>query len=310
MAVRTLIRMSALTVVAAVTATALVACSSSSSAAPASTPSSSAAGIPQPKYDKAAYSMLPASVKSAKVLKLATVPLPPYAYKAADGTTELGLNVDMVAALKKVFGINVTLDVAPTISDVYTGMTSGKYDANISPLSDIPAVEANYDFADWLAEYVVFIQEKTATAKITSLTSACGHTIATLQGGTAQTVLTTANKSCSKPITIALFQDQDSAILAVKSGRADAAFSSQIPLTYYVKNDSTLTLSGANSTKNGFPPFWVGASAPKGSPLVPAILAAMNDLKKSGTYTAILKKYGIQDNAISTFGINFGTKKS
>jgi polar amino acid transport system substrate-binding protein len=207
-------------------------------------------------------------------------------------------------------GINVTLDVAPTISDVYTGMTSGKYDANISPLSDIPAVEANYDFADWLAEYVVFIQEKTATAKITSLTSACGHTIATLQGGTAQTVLTNANKTCSKPITIALFADQDSAILAVKSGRADAAFSSQIPLTYYVKNDSSLTLSGANSTKNGFPPFWVGASAPKGSPLVPALLAAMNDLKKSGTYTAILKKYGIQANAISTFGINFGTKKS
>src|SRR5690606_11413814 len=114
---------------------------------------------------------------------------------------------------------------------------------------------------------------------VDSLESACGHTIATLQGGTAEQVLNDAQANCGdSPIDIALYKDQDSAVLAVSSGRADAAFSSQIPLTYYVEQDPDFVLSGANSTDNGFPPFWVGAFAPKGEPIVPVMLDSFNAL--------------------------------
>lgn len=263
-------------------------------------------GIPMPKLDQSLASSLPDSVKKSGTLKLATIQLPPYAYKGDDGTTLQGINVDTVEALKSLLGINVTLDVAPGVADIYTGFKSAKYDASIAPLSDIPSTQANYDFAVWLSEYVVFLQQKTVakTAPVSSLTEACGHSIATIQGGTAQKVLETAQANCKTPIKIDLYANQDAAILAVKSGRAEAAFSSQIPLTYYTKQDDTLTLMGANSTNNGFPPFWVGAFTPKNDPLAKTLLQAMDAMKAAGTYDAILKKWGITANKMDKFGMN------
>jgi polar amino acid transport system substrate-binding protein len=214
------------------------------------------------------------------------------------------VNWDTIAAIEAATGLEVELEVAPSVGDIYTGFESDRYDLNLSPLADIPATQANYDFAVWIAEYVVFIQPETAEETIDSLDAACGTTIATLQGGTAQTVLENQQASCDEPIDIALFGDQDSAILAVTSGRADAAFSSQIPLTYYTQQNDSLVISGANSTDNGFPPFWVGASAPTGDEIVPAMLATFEALQEAGTYDAILAKYGLEENAMDEFGFN------
>ena len=47
-----------------------------------------------------------------------------------------------------------------------------------------------------------------------------------------------------------------------------------------------------------------GLPTAKGSTLVKAISLALNDLNKSGKYTAILKKWGVQAGAVSSFGIN------
>jgi len=289
---------------AAVALFALAGCASSS-AASAPEPEPTETGMPLPEFDQDLHDSLPEDIQDAGVLRLATITLPPYSYKGEDGTTYEGINFDTVTAMEAALGIDIELEVAPTIADVYTGFESDKYDASLSPLSDIPATQANYDFAVWIAEYVVFLQQKAADDTIDSLTAACGHTIATLQGGTAQKVLEAAQADCGDaPIDIALFADQDTAVLAVKSGRADAAFSSQIPLTYYVSQDDALKISGANSVDNGFPPFWVGAFAPKGAPIVPVLLETLNALKDAGTYDAILTKYGIEDNEMDEFGFN------
>jgi polar amino acid transport system substrate-binding protein len=309
-------RLGAVAGIAAVAALALAGCSSASSTGSASAASGSTAqaavSIPEPAYSAAIHNELPASIKSSGVLNLAAVPLPPYVYYASNGTTVEGMNVDMATALQKVLGVKVNLSVAPTITEVFSGMESGRYDASIASLSDVASTEKSYDFADWLKEYVVFLAEKSTSDPVDSLTTACGHTIATIQGGTAQTVLTTASKACvaagKKPITISLFADQSTAILAVESGRADAAFSSQMPLSYYVKQNPSLSLEGANSTSNGFPPFYVGAFAPKSSGLAQPLLDAFKAMQEAGTYKALLAKYGIAKNAISTFGINLSTQ--
>ncbi|GAB2466527.1 polar amino acid transport system substrate-binding protein [Conyzicola lurida] len=295
--------------VAVATATAAALFMLAGCAAGADTDTSSSAeptegGMPLPEFSQELHDSLPAEIQESGVLRLATITLPPYSQKGEDGVTYEGINFDTVAAMEAALGIEIDLEVAPTSADIYTGFESDKYDAGISPLSDIPATQANYDFAVWIAEYVVFLQQKTADDKIEGLDDTCGHTIATLQGGTAQKVLEAQQAECDTPIDISLFADQDTAILAVKSGRADAAFSSQIPLTYYVSQDDTLEISGANSTDNGFPPFWVGAFAPKEAPIVPVLLDTFNALKDAGTYDFLLEKYGIEENAMDEFGFN------
>jgi polar amino acid transport system substrate-binding protein len=302
MATRTPLIRAAIVSTAALTLLGLAGCAGPAAEGGASATAES--DIPMPEFSQELQDLFPADIVESGTIRAATITLPPYSYKDADGTTNIGLTWDAVAAIEAATGLDVDLEVTPSISDVYTGFESDRYDLNLSPLSDIPATQANYDFANWIAEYVVFIQKKDASDPVDSLATACGHTIATLQGGTAQTVLESAQADCDEPIDIALFGDQDSAILAVQSGRADAAFSSQIPLTYYTLQDDSLEISGANSTDNGFPPFWVGSSAPKGSPLIDPMLAVYNALREAGTYDALLEKYGIEANAMDEFGIN------
>jgi polar amino acid transport system substrate-binding protein len=304
MAARTTLTRAAFAGTAALALVGLVGCSTASTESAEETPAASSSDIPMPEFSQELQDLFPEDIVESGVIRAATITLPPYSFKDADGSTDIGLTWDAIAAIEAATGLDVELEVTPSVADVYTGFESDRYDLNLSPLSDIPATQANYDFAVWIAEYVVFLQPESAEDTIDSLTAACGHTIATLQGGTAQTVLENAQADCDEPIEISLFGDQDSAILAVKSGRADAAFSSQIPLTYYTQQDESLVISGANSTDNGFPPFWVGASAPKGSELIDPMLAVYNALKDAGTYDALLEKYGIEDNAMDEFGIN------
>ncbi|MCU1475815.1 MAG: amino acid transporter [Subtercola sp.] len=289
---------------------ALTACSAGGGGSSAASATPSAAQIPLTPFSQSIHDSLPPSVLAAGKLNLVSIVLPPYAYFGADGKTLQGLNVDMAAQMKSILGIDVTLQTVPAIADVATGLASGKFDASISPQSDMASTEATFSFADWLAEYVVFLVEKGNPKGVTSLDTTCGKTIATLQGGTAETVLKQASTDCQtagKPaVVINTFADQNTAVLAVQSGRADAAFSSQIPLSYFVETDPTLELAGTNQL-NGFPKFYVGAYALKGSPVVSPMLATLQAMKASGAYTALLNSYGISANAIDPFGLNLGT---
>ncbi|NQX28059.1 transporter substrate-binding domain-containing protein [Microbacteriaceae bacterium VKM Ac-2854] len=305
---RTLITRSVFSTVA-IAALALTGCSSTAADSD-TTDAAAASDIPTTAFSQEIHDSLPQEILDADELKLAGIILPPYAYFEDDGTTLQGFNLDVVDQLKSVLGVDISFETAPAITDMFTGLSSERFDASIAPLSDLPSTEESYDFADWLNEYVVFLVEKGNPAGIDSLETACGTTIATLQGGTAEKVLTQASTDCetagNKAITINTFTDQNTAVLAVQSGRADAAFSSQIPLSYYVSTDDSYELAGANQL-NGFPAFSIGAFAPKGSPLIQPLLDAFQEIRDSGAYDALLEKHGIEANAMDEFGINVGT---
>ncbi len=102
------------------------------------------------------------------------------------------------------------------------------------------------------------------------------------------------------------YTDQPSSILAVRSKRADAFFSSQAPLTYFVSQaNGQLELSGVGQ-KNGFDDLYQGAVVPKGSPLGPVLLDSIKALMDNGTYAAIMKKWGLENNMIKQPGLNLG----
>jgi polar amino acid transport system substrate-binding protein len=108
------------------------------------------------------------------------------------------------------------------------------------------------------------------------------------------------------PIEVQSFTDQPSSILAVRSKRSDAFFSSQAPLTYFVSQaKGQLELTGVGQ-KNGFEALYQGAVVPKGSPLSAVLRDAVKLLMDNGTYAAIMKKWGLENNMIKEPGINLG----
>ena len=102
------------------------------------------------------------------------------------------------------------------------------------------------------------------------------------------------------------FTDQPSSILAVRSKRSDAFFSSQAPLTYFVQQANGQLELAAVGKPNGFKDIYQGAVVPKGSPLAEVLRDSFKILMDNGTYAAIMKKWGLENNMIDKPGINQG----
>ena len=131
-----------------------------------------------------------------------------------------------------------------------------------------------------------------------------------MSGGSAERVITAQSEQCeadgNEAVEIQSYADQPTSILSVRSNRADAFFSSQAPLTYFVQqSDGSLELAGVGQS-NGFPSLVQGAVVPSGSALGPVLRDAFQILMDNGTYMEIMTRWGLENNTIDAPGINMG----
>jgi polar amino acid transport system substrate-binding protein len=279
------------------------------------TPTKSA-GVPTQKVDAALRAKLPQKVKDAGTLaSVNTGAFPPYTISAAggDATKIEGASVDLEKAVGELLGVKVTDVTINGLSAELSGIASQRYDFAFGPVGDFTDRETSVDFVDFVQEFVVFAVPKGNPKKITSLDSACGTRIAVQAGGSAEKVIKTQATTCTsagKPaIEVQSFADQPTSILAVKSGRADAFFSSQAPLTYFVKQSGGELELTATGQANGFDKLYQGAVVPKGSALGQVVQEALQKLFDNGTYAAVMTKWGLDGNKISAPGLNLAAKK-
>ena len=107
-------------------------------------------------------------------------------------------------------------------------------------------------------------------------------------------------KADGKPaLEVQSYTDQPTSILAVRSKRADAFFSSQAPLTYFVQqSNGQLELAGVGQP-NGFDDLYPGRRRAQGlAARADVLLDAVKKLMSNGTYAAIMKKWGLENNMI------------
>ncbi|RWR07488.1 ABC transporter substrate-binding protein [Sinirhodobacter populi] len=267
------------------------------------------AALPEITMDQALHDRLPDAVKSkGRMVSVNNGSFPPY--EIVEGDRMSGASADMTDALGQLLGIEIGHATVGGLPALLTGINGGRYDFAFGPIGDFESREEANDFVDWVQEFVVFAVHKGNPKEITSLETACGKRIAVMAGGSAERVINKASDDCAaagKPaITVQSFTDQPSSILAVRSNRADAFFSSQAPLTYFVAQaNGQLELAGIGQ-KNGFEDLYQGAVVSKGSPLGPVLLDGVKELMANGTYAAIMKKWGLENNMIAEPGINLG----
>jgi polar amino acid transport system substrate-binding protein len=262
------------------------------------------------KEDKTLHAELPASVRSAgKLVAVNTGSFPPY--DIIDNTTSGaigGASGQLESALSQILGVKITNVTVSSLPTELIGMKTGRYSFDLGPDGDFTSREGGADFVDWVTEHVVFAVQKGNPSHITSLAGTCGRKVSVEEGGSADEVLQGQSKTCVKQgkaaVQIQAYQDQPTALLAVKSGRAQAFFSSEAPLTYFVKEShGALQLAGLGSA-NGFSKLYQGAMVSRGSTLSKVLLAAMQDLFKDGTYKTIMDQWGLQKNIIPAPGID------
>lgn len=252
---------------------------------------------------------LPQEIRDAgKMIAVNNGSFPPY--EIVTGTELTGATKDISTAIGELLGITIDHASVAGLPALLSGVNSGRYQFAMGPVGDYPDRQKANDFVDWAREYVVFAVEKGNPSGITSLDATCGKRIAVMAGGSAEKVIKEQSEKCvgaSRPaVEVQSFTDQPSSILAVRSKRSDAFFSSQAPLTYFVQQANGQLELAAVGQANGFKDIYQGAVVKKDSPLGGVLLDSFKILKENGTYAQIMKKWGLENNIIDTPGINQG----
>jgi polar amino acid transport system substrate-binding protein len=268
--------------------------------------------IPAQTLDAALHARLPKDIQaSGTMVSVNEGSFPPYTIVKSAHELD-GASGDLALAIGQMLGVTIKYEAVSGLSAVLSGIKGGRYQFAIGPVGDYPDREKINDFVDFVKEYVVFAVPKGNPEKITSLDTSCGKRIAVMAAGSAEKVMQNQATVCTaagKPApTILSYSDQPSSILAVRSNRADAFFSSQAPLTYFVQqSNGALELTGVGQS-NGFHDIYQGAVVAKDSPLGPLLVDTIQKLIDNGTYGAIMHKWHLQNNEIKQAGLNLPGK--
>jgi polar amino acid transport system substrate-binding protein len=289
-------------------AVAVVACgSSNSSSSSASTSSSSAAATSSSSTSTAAASsgtgnaaveaLVPSALKSKGTLTVAAdASYAPDEFIGSDGHTVVGMDADLSKALATQMGLKANV-VNATFATIIPGLAAGRYDMGASSFSDTLAREKTVDFVDYAHVGESFYTKTAGGAHIGSIADICGKTVSVESGTTEEADAKTQSGKCTKAgkpaVTVLVFNTQTEANLAVSSGRAALGFADTPVADYQVKQSSgEFVIVGAPYATGPY-----GLAIPKNG-LDKAVLAAMQELVKNGTYASILAKWGLSGIAI------------
>jgi len=275
----------------------LSACGSSSLTQSTPSASGSAAAI---QADPALNAKLPDKIKSSGVIQIGVdATYKPNEY--LNGTTVVGMDVDLFDAVAAKLGVTTKWNPSK-FDSILIGITAAKYDIGVSSFT----INTKRLAAVTMISYAnVGSQWATAPGnpKAVDKANPCGKTIAIQTGTVQDDEIAATNKGmcASNPINVLSYSGQDEVNNAVAIGKADAM------LADYPVTQSAIQTSGgklvALGDQYGAAPYGYAVTKDNQS-FAEAIAGALTELKQDGTYDAILKKYGIEAAAISSFEVN------
>ena len=277
------------------------AASTSGSSSSTASSSSGAAGV-----DAAAAALVPAAIKSKGTLTIATDPsYPPNESKDANGQI-VGWDVDLGNAIAAKLGLKANFTEV-TFDDIVTGISTGKYDAGMSSITDNKKREGVDDFVTYFNAGTKLMVPKGNPKHLaggpTDL-SLCGLTVGVEKGTVQETDdIPARNKACEaagKKDIHTLSQDtQDQINQSLATGRCDAVLADSPVVDYYAKSGNFEAVGDIYAGA----PYGIAVSK-SNSGLSQAIEAALKDLVQDGTYHQLTSKYGIQAGDYTTPGLN------
>ena len=227
----------------------------------------------------------------------------PNEFIASNGKTVVGMDPDLAAALGDVMGLKMKV-VNATFDTIIPGLQSHKYDLGMSSFTDTKARQKVVDFVTYFSAGTSFYVAAKGGPAIGSLADLCGHTVAVERGTTQASDAAAQNAACKKAgkpgVRVSVFPDQNAANLALSSGRAQVGMADSPVAAYIVKqSEGRFAVSGKPYATAPY-----GIAIPKGTGLDKPILDALKVLIKNGTYASILRKWGIEQGAITNPKIN------
>jgi polar amino acid transport system substrate-binding protein len=248
-----------------------------------------------------------------KLVACIDIPYPPQESFDDQGNPQ-GSDVDLATEIANRLGLKLEV-VNSVFSTIIEALTGGRCDIIISAQNINPDRLKVVDMIPYFKAGQSFVAAKGNPKNIKTKDDLCGKVVAVQQAtteldflqGTGDFKGAGLSDACTKAgkpaITIKTFAKDNDALLALQSGTADAYFADSPVAGFYVKEHSDqfeltgLTLEVAIE----------GISVDKSKTgLRDAVKAALLSMITDGKYTEILKKWGVEDSALTADQVNSG----
>jgi polar amino acid transport system substrate-binding protein len=287
---------------------ALSGCTSADSAE-AGNPSSNTTDISEGvQPDPAAVALLPASYKEKGELSVAMdLHYPPTTFLADDNKTAIGLNPDIARLVAKKLGLKLNF-VNTSFDTIIPGLEGGRYDFTATSMSPTPERLKVLDMIDYF-NGGVSIAVAAGNPLDLSNDNLCGKNIAVTKGSNAQLkhlpnvsewTCTSQGKPAINGVTLPNVQE---ALTQLASKRVDGVFYDTPALVWAAKQQpnaiEVLTPQVDTRTEH-----IVTVALKKGSPLTPAVQAAVQSVLDSPEYQESLSTWGLTAGAVTDAKLN------
>lgn len=271
---------------------------------------SSSSTAPSVSADASLAAKVPAAYKSKGSVDIGSdVSYAPVEFFDTNGTTAIGIDPDLAAALGQKLGLKFTFHNA-TFDGLIPAVKSKRYDIVMSAMSDTKERQASLDFVDYFNAGTSILVKKGNPEKITSLDDLCGKTIAIQRGTTQEDVANAQQAKCTSggksKIKLLTFSTDTDALTQIKSGRAVADMNDFPVAAYNAKtsgNGSDFEVVGSQISAG---PYGIGFRKDD-TQLRDAVQAALKALIADGTYDKILQKWNVTQGSLKTAAINGGS---
>lgn len=204
-----------------------------------------------------------------------------------------GLTYDLAKEVAATLGLELKLNTGP-FPTLIPGLQAKRFDFSTSLYGDSEERRQVVDFVyATLGLGDVLLASTKQKGKVLDFGNICGLTIGTTAGSSQQSRIETSSAQCEKDgkpvVTIQQYPSNPETVLAGVSARVDGVVLPMGGAGYAAKaSPSRLTLGAVDMTVQKYS----GIAMPKGSPLKPAIQAAMAELVRNGVWKQTLTIYG------------------
>ncbi|PSJ56852.1 ABC transporter substrate-binding protein [Pseudaminobacter soli (ex Li et al. 2025)] len=243
-------------------------------------------------------------------LRIATsAPYPPFEYLDDNGELT-GIDIDVTRAIAAKMGVKISFDNVQ-FDGIIPGLQAGKYDVIASSMGDTAQREKVLNFVDYTTLGNVVLA-RDSDQSINDLVDLCGKTVTRQSGDVFATFIDKIQPQCQSAgkneITIKTLPDSNAALLAIKSGSADAQIvnmSAAESLNNAKENSGQFRVVKPADRPHGWSPQNGGFGVLKSeTELTAAIEAATKAIKADGTLLAVAEHYGQPSIVIDEVVVN------
>ncbi|MEX3845486.1 ABC transporter substrate-binding protein [Paraburkholderia sp. BR10882] len=248
----------------------------------------------------ASHAQVPANIR------IAVVPnYPPLEFKDTSSGAVSGFDVDLGEAIAKRMGAKLTWQET-SFDQMVAALQTNRVDMILSGMTDLPSRREVVTFVDYMKSGPQFYVQKARATEFGSITALCGKRVGVNRRGSWPTeVAQWSDANCvkaNKPaITVVGTDGSADARMQLRQNRVDAAVQGGETIAYVNGIDNNAYAAVAQPFNWQYNGIGISKNNPQ---MVKAVSEALNQIIADGTYQTILKKWNIEQFAISKALIN------